>query len=76
MSKGLSKLIDAITSIFKRKRKLKVTYRRGETDLEYNARKKTNQQEIDVILEKIAQSGYESLSARDKEILFRQSRNN
>jgi len=76
MSKGLSKLIDAITSLFKRKRKLKVTYRRGETDLEYNARKKSNQEEIDVILEKIAQSGYESLSARDKEILFKQSRNN
>jgi hypothetical protein len=74
LSKGFNKMVDAISSVFKRKKKLKVTYRRGETDLEYNARKKANQQEIDIILEKIAQSGYESLTAREKEILFSQSR--
>jgi membrane associated rhomboid family serine protease len=75
ITKWISKLIDAFAGWFKPKKKLKVTYRRGETDLDYNARKKANQKEIDVILEKIAQSGYESLSAKEKEILFQKSRN-
>jgi hypothetical protein len=44
--------------------------------LEYNARKKDEQKIIDEILEKIAKSGYESLSKAEKDILFRQSRNN
>ena len=44
--------------------------------MEYNARKKTEQDEIDKILEKIAQSGYSSLSKSEKEKLFNQSKNN
>lgn len=76
VAKGFSKFLDQIASIFKRKSKLKVSYKRGETDIQYNTRKKTEQKEIDVILEKIAKSGYESLSKSEKDILFRQSRNN
>jgi len=76
ISSGFGKTIDTIASWFKPKNNLKVTYKRGETDLDYNKRKNIEQKEIDRILEKIAKSGYESLSKNEKEILFRQSRNN
>jgi hypothetical protein len=32
-----------------------------------------NQEEIDAILDKISQSGYDSLSSREKEVLFKAS---
>lgn len=76
ISRGFGQMLDGIANWFKPKKNLKVTYKRGETDFEYNKRKATEQKEIDKILEKIAKSGYESLSKHEKEILFRQSRNN
>jgi len=66
-----------ISRFFKktRKSKLKVvqtltkspSYRSLKSDL-------PNQQVIDEILDKISQSGYESLTSREKEILFKESR--
>jgi hypothetical protein len=44
-----------------------------EKDDEYNARKIVEQKEIDKILEKIKQSGYETLSSEEKKKLFDQS---
>lgn len=41
-----------------------------ETDWEYNARKKENQEEIDRILDKIRKSGYDSLTKEEKQKLF------
>jgi membrane associated rhomboid family serine protease len=76
IAKGFNKVLDSVATWFKPKSKMTVTYKRGETDIEYNARKKSEQKNIDAILEKIARSGYESLSSNEKEILFRQSRNN
>lgn len=76
ITRWFTKITDAINRIFKPKPKLKVTYRRTETEYDYNARKKEEQKEIDIILEKIAKSGYESLTKHEKDILFRQSRNN
>ena len=46
------------------------------TDEEYNIRKKRNQEKIDHILDKIAKSGYESLSKEEKEFLFKSGNNN
>ena len=46
-----------------------------ETDEEYNARKRQNQEEIDAILDKIRRSGYDSLTKEEKQKLFDQSRN-
>lgn len=43
-----------------------------ESDWEYNARKKAEQQEIDAILDKIRRSGYDSLSREEKQKLFDQ----
>lgn len=39
-------------------------------DMEYNARKKVHQEEIDRILDKIRKSGYDSLSKEEKQRLF------
>jgi len=47
---------------------------RRETDEEYNARQRRNQEEIDAILDKIRKSGYDSLTKAEKEKLFDQSR--
>lgn len=44
-----------------------------ETDWEYNARKKANQEEVDRILDKIRKSGYDSLTKEEKQKLFDQS---
>ena len=59
---------------------MKVKYTRGPasrarkmTDEEYNEAKKREEEEIDRILDKISRSGYESLSKKEKEILFRAS---
>lgn len=46
-----------------------------EDDMEYNAHKKQNQEEIDAILDKIRKSGYDSLTKEDKQKLFDASRN-
>jgi membrane associated rhomboid family serine protease len=44
------------------------------TDEEYNERKLENQRRVDIILEKIKRSGYDSLNKEEKEFLFRSSR--
>jgi membrane associated rhomboid family serine protease len=44
------------------------------TDDEYNRQKVLKQQKIDHILDKISRSGYSSLSAEEKEILFNSSK--
>ena len=41
-----------------------------QDDMEYNARKKQNQEEIDAILDKIRKSGYDSLTKEEKKKLF------
>lgn len=45
-----------------------------EADMEYNARKKQRQEEIDAILDKIRISGYDSLTKEEKLRLFEASR--
>ncbi len=46
-----------------------------ESDWEYNARKKANQDEVDRILDKIRKSGYDSLTKEEKKQLFDSSNN-
>jgi len=72
----LSRAIDwSCTHFSFSKPKMKVTYKRSETDYEYNKRKHDNQKEIDAILEKIAKSGYDGLTEEEKRTLFTNSRN-
>jgi len=51
-------------------RKPKITYKRPETDWNYNVRKAEESREIDRILEKIKYTGYDSLSEDEKRKLF------
>jgi hypothetical protein len=78
MTKGFSRFMDSVFSLFKRRPAMKVKYKkpeaRAETDMEYNARRATEQRTIDQILEKISQNGYEGLSKEEKEILFKSSK--
>lgn len=46
------------------------------SDEDYNRFKKERQKEVDAILDKISKSGYESLTKKEKQILFDQSKNN
>lgn len=48
---------------------------RMKTDEEYNVDAKNRQREIDRILDKISKSGYDSLTKKEKEFLFNQSKN-
>jgi membrane associated rhomboid family serine protease len=74
MTRGINRVLDWIFGLFKPKSRIKVTHRRYEDDMDYNRRKKDEQAEIDRILDKIARSGYDSLSSQEKELLFRQSK--
>lgn len=73
ITKGFDRFMDKIFSLFKPKQKFKVTYKRPVTDYEYNKSKSAKQKDIDEILDKIAKSGYDSLSKKEKEILFKNS---
>jgi membrane associated rhomboid family serine protease len=72
LTRGLNKLLDSFFSFFKPKPKIKVSHKRTETDYEYNRRKAEERAEIDRILDKIAKSGYDSLTKEEKDLLFRQ----
>ena len=76
ISGWVGRITDGFTGLFKRKPKMKVSYKRAESDYDYNARKHNEQKEIDTILDKIAKSGYNGLSEDEKRTLFRNSRNN
>lgn len=66
----MNRAIDWVVNLGKRKPKMKVTYKRAETDYEYNARKNRQSADLDAILDKLKRSGYESLSADEKRQLF------
>lgn len=64
--------IGAIRGIFKSSSKLKVATRNSDR----NSNSKPRQEEIDRILDKISQAGYDSLNKQEKEVLFRASKDN
>lgn len=69
----VSQLLAYFKAMFATKRKMKVVYKnpgKTKTNYDYNAQKKANQQKIDAILDKIAKSGYDSLTGEEKAILF------
>ena len=74
MTRGINHLLEGLFSFFRPKPKIRVTHRKTDTDIDFNLRKADEQNEVDRILDKIAKSGYSSLSAKEKEILFRQSK--
>lgn len=67
-------VIDRVVNLGKRKPTMRVTYKRAETDYEYNARKYRESADLDSILDKLKRSGYESLSSEEKKQLFEASK--
>ena len=67
---------DWFRSLFQKKPKLSVNKgnARRMTDEEYNEDKKRRQEQTDRILDKISKSGYESLTKKEKDFLFKQSK--
>jgi len=73
----LAKPFYSISSIKLPKRnRMKVTYRSHNADYDYNYRKVQRQKQIDDILDKIARSGYDSLTKEEKDILFKANNKN
>jgi membrane associated rhomboid family serine protease len=71
--KAINKLLDSITTIFRPRKKMKVTYKKPATDYDYNKARAEHQARINTILEKISKGGYDSLTREEKETLFRES---
>jgi membrane associated rhomboid family serine protease len=79
ITQWFDKLMKWLNGLFKPRQRMHVSYKntsrkgRPETDMEYNARKKKEQDEINRILDKVSNSGYNSLTKREKELLFKNS---
>ena len=72
--KFFGRLMDSLKGFFKPRSKLKVSYKKSAKemdDMEYNRSKADRQKEVDRILDKIAKSGYDSLTKKEKETLFK-----
>jgi membrane associated rhomboid family serine protease len=81
IGRGFEKFMDSIAALFKTKSrsKLKTVHKAkkgtvaGHTKKEFN--EFSNQKKIDLILDKISKSGYESLTQEEKEFLFKAGKN-
>ncbi len=81
-SKRFDKWMSFLKGIFKRN-KIKIVYSKGKkttpkrtkSDYNYNEDKNNRQKKVDAILDKIKDSGYESLSKEEKDYLFDASKN-
>jgi len=71
---GFTKWINNISNLFKPKSKLKTVHKRKKTDTQFNTEKSAHQIAVDIVLEKISKSGYESLSKEEKATLFSASK--
>jgi membrane associated rhomboid family serine protease len=76
ITKWLESIFDFIATIFKPRNRMKVSYKRPVSDLDFNGMRNVNQKEIDEILDKISKGGYDSLTKKEKEILFKNSQKN
>jgi hypothetical protein len=73
MGKSINRLIDFFATLFKPRKKLRVTYKKPATEYDYNKMKTEHQAIINKILDKISKGGYDSLTKEEKEMLFKES---
>ena len=73
IGKRINSAMDFIATIFKPRKKLKVTHKKPVTEYEYNKMKTEQQVRINSILDKISKGGYDSLTKEEKETLFKES---
>jgi len=82
LGKPITKTLDFFGNFFTPKSKIKVSYKSDRTKAKSSERdsrytpspRKANQDEIDLILDKISASGYESLTKEEKQMLFNASK--
>jgi len=84
ITRWINPFIDGIITLFRPRPKMKVTYQRSKSekinkapdvDQEYRDMKKAEMDRLDTILDKIKKSGYDSLTAQEKQQLFESSKN-
>lgn len=73
IGKGFNRLLDFLATLFKPRKKMKVSYKKPVTDYDYNKIKSDRQLKINMILDKISKGGYDSLTREEKELLFSES---
>jgi membrane associated rhomboid family serine protease len=73
IGKGFNSIIDFFATLFKPRKKLKVTHKKVANEYEYNKIKVDHQKKINQILDKISKGGYDSLTKEEKETLFKES---
>jgi len=73
IGKGINRIIDFFATLFKPRKKLRVTHKKVPGEFEYNKIKAEHQKRINRILDKISKGGYDSLTREEKETLFKES---
>lgn len=73
LGKGINKVIDFFATLFKPRKKLKVTHKKAANEYDYNKAKADHQAKINSILDKISKGGYDSLTNEEKDALFKES---
>ena len=73
MGKGFNRIVDFLVTVFKPRKKLKVTHKKASNEYEYNKTRAEYQTRINHILDKISKGGYDSLTKEEKETLFKES---
>jgi len=73
IGRGFDWVIESITAIFKSKKTMETVHKAKRKSCQPSSVK--SQKEIDTILDKISDSGYESLSKEEKELLFKAGKN-
>ena len=78
LGRPLNTVYDFFGGLFNPSKRVKVSYKKtstaGNKSSSNNSASKTSQEEVDAILDKIAESGYESLSKSEKDKLFNASK--
>ncbi len=68
------RVTETVFSWFRIRKKLKIKYNSPNPDHDYNRKKRSQQAEINEVLDKIGKSGYDSLTFDEREILFKMGR--
>ena len=72
ITSGISRTIDKLAGATKPRNHIRIVHRQPpRDDYEYNRQRMADHEELNRILDKIAQDGYDSLSKQEKETLFR-----
>jgi len=77
LGRGKTNIITNLTNLFKKEEKkpLRTVHNSGKKRTKATLTKDENQKHVDLILDKISKSGYDTLTQEEKEFLFKQGKN-